>query len=650
MSIVFHADDVGSVFNALSMDTFNKFKRLIESLENEYFFYSHTLDGKYLYMSPSVEKVLGYTVEEAYSGLVKHMTDSEFNKINLETQKKSASGEKQKTFALELYTKSRDIKVIEITESPNFNAKGELISVDGVGHDITERIKSERIIQQQNEELKAQDDQLRKNLDELIAKNGNIDNLKKELEDRFQLLMNIINEIPEKIFLKDSEGKFLIANNKVAANYGLTSVEILGKTDADFYSPEQAAQKLQREKEIISSGIAHSYEEGDYSKEDGLIVNTRIKPFKLNEKDTGVLGIQVDITQLRRSEMELRQLNGQLTARTEELNQTLNNLKETQSQLVHSEKMRALGNLIAGIAHEINTPIGAINASVSNISSSLDASMQNLFTLFTKLTKKELIVFLRIMNLMEKSRPAITTKEKRLYKKEIQAKLEKTGCKHIYSVSELIIYLNLYDETDKLIEILDVDDPEFILKAIRDIYSVRKNTENIKLAIDKASKMVFALKKFAHKEHKEKKEPVSIIDNIETVLTLHHNQLKHGVEVIKNFDEVPLVNCYPDELIQVWSNLISNSIHAMNYAGVLEISIKNAENGVQVSIKDNGKGIPAELQEKVFEPFFTTKAAGEGTGIGLDIVKKIIAKHDAVLKLESEPGVGTTFHIILPLN
>jgi len=626
------------------------YKRLIETLENEYFFYSHNLEGKYLYMSPSVEKILGYTVEEAYSGLVKHMTDSEFNKKSLETLKKSASGEKQKTFELELYTKSQEIKIIEITESPNYNAKGELISVDGVAHDITRHVTFERIIQEQNKELKKQDDNLRKHLDELLVKNQNIDKLKKELEDRSHLLLNIINEIPEKIFLKDAEGKFLIANNKVAANYGLTSTEIIGKSDADFYLPELAAQKLSREKEIISSGISHTYEEGTFDEEDGLIVNTRIKPFKLDDSASGVLGIQIDITQIRKSEMELRQLNDELTMRTEELNRTLHHLQETQSQLVHSEKMRALGNLIAGIAHEINTPIGAINASVSNISASLDNSMNNLYTLFTKLTKKELVIFLKIMDLIERNRPALNSKEKRQFKKSIQNKLEAAGCEHVESVADLFIYLDLYESADKVIEMFDVDDPEFILKAIKDIYSVRKNAENIKMAVDKASKVVFALKKFAHKDQGNNMEQASLIENIETVLVLHHNQLKQSIEIVKDYDEVPLISCYPDELIQVWTNLISNSIHAMNQAGSLTISVKNLGEQIKVSIKDTGYGIPEEIKEKIFEPFFTTKSSGEGTGIGLDIVKKILDKHNAKLELESQVGIGTTFHVTLPVN
>uniref|UniRef100_UPI003216D368 PAS domain-containing sensor histidine kinase n=1 Tax=uncultured Draconibacterium sp. TaxID=1573823 RepID=UPI003216D368 len=485
--------------------SYTKYKRLIESLENEYFFYSHNLENEYLYISPSVEKVLGYTVEEAFQGLVKHMTDSKDNKSTIQTLKKNASGSKQKTFELELYTKNRKIKVIEITESPVYNEQGELVLIEGVAHDITKRKTQVELIKKQNRELLAQEEKLSRSLNEM----------------------------------------------------------------------------------------------------------TKTKT---------------------------------------ELEATIHDLQETQHQLIQSEKMGALGHLIAGIAHEINTPIGAINASIDNISASLDSSFLSLDELLTNLSRAELDVFLRVMKMIDHVKVNLTSKEKRQYKKEINSKLQEAGIKNSFSITELLIYLNLHNKVDDVIPLLDVDDPEFLLKSLKNIYSVRKNAENIKLAIEKASKIVFALKKFSHKDQGGEKEKANLIDNIETVLILHHNRLKHGIELTKNYDEIPLVNCYPDELIQVWTNLISNSIDAMENKGELTIDVKNLGEKVKISVTDTGKGIPDEIRQKIFEPFFTTKKAGEGTGIGLDLVVKIIEKHNASLDLESKVGLGTTFTITLPVN
>jgi two-component system NtrC family sensor kinase len=125
--------------------------------------------------------------------------------------------------------------------------------------------------------------------------------------------------------------------------------------------------------------------------------------------------------------------------------------------------------------------------------------------------------------------------------------------------------------------------------------------------------------------------------------------LKKGIEVNRNYEEIPKVNCYPDELNQVWTNLIHNSIQAMGNEGTLDVSIKSQKETVQIIITDSGSGIPEEIVGNIFDPFFTTKPAGEGSGLGLDIVKKIVDKHDGEIFVKSRTG-KTSFTVTLPLN
>ena len=134
-----------------------------------------------------------------------------------------------------------------------------------------------------------------------------------------------------------------------------------------------------------------------------------------------------------------------------------------------------------------------------------------------------------------------------------------------------------------------------------------------------------------------------------TVLELYRNQLKQGVEIMRNYQPLPAIWCYPDELMQVWTNLIHNAIQAMAGKGRLDILVAERNNHAVVQVIDSGCGISPEVRARIFEPFFTTKPTGEGSGLGLDIVKKIVNKHAGSIDVESQPGM-TTFSVWLPIG
>jgi PAS domain S-box-containing protein len=185
--------------------------------------------------------------------------------------------------------------------------------------------------QQQAEEMKAQDEELRQSIEELQATHEQMERLKqeeaehnqkmiKEMEDYRKLLISVINEIPEKIFVKDDKGRFIIANKPVADNYGKTVEEILGKSDFDFYPKEEAAEYFQKEQDIISSGKTQAFEEGDPSRYDGLIVRSIKKPFFIEHLGiTGLFGVQFDISDIKRKEYEATKLAEEIHEKQEEL-------------------------------------------------------------------------------------------------------------------------------------------------------------------------------------------------------------------------------------------------------------------------------------------------------------------------------------------
>lgn len=291
-------------------------------------------------------------------------------------------------------------------------------------------------------------------------------------------------------------------------------------------------------------------------------------------------------------ELSRETLEQRVEERTQELQDALRHLKQTQAQLIQTEKMSSLGQMVAGVAHEINNPVSFIHGNLAHV----DRYVQDLFELL------------------------------KLYQQQSP------------------------QDTPEIAELIEEIDLEFLRSDMPDIL------KSMRMGSDRIKTIVLSLRNFSRLDEAEMKE-VDLHSGIDNTLTILSNRLKQGVEVVKNYNDLPLVFCYPAQLNQVFMNLMANALDALFEAEMQckQLSItteKIAGDRICIKIRDNGPGIPDKIREKLFDPFFTTKPIGKGTGLGLTICYQIIEKHEGTIEVTSqtETETGTEFAIFLPLH
>ena len=325
------------------------------------------------------------------------------------------------------------------------------------------------------------------------------------------------------------------------------------------------------------------------------------------------------------------------------------------TQLQH-EKVNALGNLAAGIAHEFNNPAAAID----RISSELEKRLVRNYSLTERLLFHQISAeYIQNMQDMVETKEKEMVKEKKLSplqrmekEDEITHWLERTGLLGNHLVGETFAEAGFTsDELEKIRGNVGKEAFIQVLHWLENLLSSQRIMKDLKEASTRITHLVGAIKSHVHMDRTNELHPTDLHNDIENTLTLLGYKLRDkNITIKKSFcANLPAIPAYVGELNQVWTNIIDNAIFAMSQNGELTIETTCDKKYVNVKIIDNGSGIPKEIISRVFDPFFTTKKMGEGTGIGLDLVNRVIKHHKGEIKVNSIPG-RTEFIICIPVT
>lgn len=354
-------------------------------------------------------------------------------------------------------------------------------------------------------------------------------------------------------------------------------------------------------------------------------------------------------TQLSTAYDTLEKQSQLIESEKEKATTALEDLKNTQVKLVQSEKMASLGQLVASVAHEINTPSGAINSAIDEINRDYVDILNDLIVSVDALPKEKSVLFLTTCKKIISMDKALSTSQMRENARSIRKLpvLCKLPDSRFYA--RLLAQIGFTKETvEESSALFEGEIAPMVINSFHNIGMSQIHVRDIRIAISRIIQLVKALKTYSRVDN-ESETYTNIKDDLENTLIILHNKTKRAITIEKDFDEIPPVKCYPGRLNQVWTNIIHNSIQAMNGDGTIKISTKNlGNNSFSVEIEDNGPGIPEEVLPHIFDPYFTTNAKGEGTGLGLSISKEIIESHGGKIEVVTAPG-QTSFKVVLPV-
>ena len=491
--------------------------------------YSWDPDGKLTSINESAGAVLGYTQSELIGRSIFELIypdDLERSRAGI-AESVRRQDQEVRTIEVRLVGKGGEVHDFEVHRRLIFE-NGNLQRGEGIARDVTEH---------------------------------------KRVQAQLHRYKEIITYSEDAVAILDCEGRFLEVNPAHERMLGYTSEELKGKTPAIHAGDEkylEIGEKLQ------SCGTYRG--EVKSRTKDGRHVDMEITVFSVRDERGDVVcrvGFGRDVSKRKKEERQRQEV-------MEELARINTQLLEMQDRLVRSEKMAAIGSLIAGIAHEINTPVGAIH------------SMHE--TLMRAVSK-------------------------------LKAALEEENPEACCEGGPLYRALKVIEDSNKVIE----------------------------TGSQRVATIVSSLRNLARLDDEERKQ-VDLHQGLDDSLMLIYHEIKGRVEIVKEYDAIPPVECFPGRLNQVFLNILNNARQAIEGKGTITVATSHSDGDVTVAISDTGSGIPRDKIAKVFDPGYTTKGVGLGTGLGLSICYEIMEEHGGRIDVESEVGKGSTFTVVVPVK
>jgi len=424
-----------------------------------------------------------------------------------------------------------------------------------------------------------------------------------------ELLRTLLKHIPDRIYFKDAESRFLLVSQAMVEFFGLENAgQLEGKTDFDFFSPEHANPAFADEQHIMKTGepIVGKFEEERLP--DGRVgwASTTKLPLRDSQGQIiGTFGISRDVTERKQAEDERAKANAALAKRKSELVNAMEELRRSEAelrtahvQLFQADKLASLGQLVAGVAHEINNPLSFVSNNVAVL-------------------QRDLAGIKQLLGIYQEADGILAAANPQLFER----------------IGELSERLDLAYTMTNLNELL-----------------VRSRD-----GLKRIQQIVKDLRDFARLDESDLHE-VDLNSGIESTVNIIRGRAKDKqVSIDLDLQPLPLLACYPAKINQVIMNLVANAIDACPADGkvtikTLKMPVPEPAGSVRIEVHDTGAGIDPAIRQRIFDPFFTTKSQGEGTGLGLSISYGIIRDHHGTIEVESTLGEGSRFAVTLPVH